>query len=243
MSIHIESDVAMDAGMPLESSLLSREQLIVNPTIADETLAEDTLRPFNDILADAQLGNELAFTDMWQRCEPVVRHAAGRIVGYDRAQDVTQLTALRAITNLPNFKAPENKENTERNCKAWLKRIAENASLDIVRRDKRIRFYSADEDNPLTGAPFIERQADTSGESAQDRVASADVTSIALSILPPEYREAVQAVDIDGLKYDEYSLLSGVKLGTVRSRLHRGREMLRKAIEEGQIEGLHAPRS
>jgi RNA polymerase sigma-70 factor (ECF subfamily) len=52
----------------------------------------------------------------------------------------------------------------------------------------------------------------------------------ALAALPPEFRAAVVLCDIEGLSYDEIADVLGVKLGTVRSRIHRGRKMLRTAL-------------
>jgi RNA polymerase sigma-70 factor (ECF subfamily) len=52
----------------------------------------------------------------------------------------------------------------------------------------------------------------------------------ALAALPPEFRAAVVLCDVEGLSYDEIADILGAKLGTVRSRIHRGRAMLRRAL-------------
>ena len=61
-------------------------------------------------------------------------------------------------------------------------------------------------------------------------VSSIDVEP-ALEALPPEYRAAVVLCDIEGFSYEEIAATLGVKLGTVRSRIHRGRAQLRAALE------------
>jgi RNA polymerase sigma-70 factor (ECF subfamily) len=82
----------------------------------------------------------------------------------------------------------------------WLHRITTNLFLDMVRRKQRIRF-------------------DALGDDEQ-----------ALDTLAPEFRAAVVLCDIEGLSYEEIAATLGVKLGTVRSRIHRGRSQLRKAL-------------
>jgi len=58
-----------------------------------------------------------------------------------------------------------------------------------------------------------------------------DDVQAALKALPPEYRAAVVLCDIEGFSYEEIAATLGVKLGTVRSRIHRGRAQLRSALE------------
>jgi RNA polymerase sigma-70 factor (ECF subfamily) len=57
-----------------------------------------------------------------------------------------------------------------------------------------------------------------------------DDVEAALAALPPDFRAAVVLCDIEGLSYEEIGDVLGVKMGTVRSRIHRGRSMLRKAL-------------
>ena len=70
----------------------------------------------------------------------------------------------------------------------------------------------------------------------------------ALKALPPEYRAAVVLCDIEGFSYEEIAATLGVKLGTVRSRIHRGRAQLRSALEHRRrapalraLRGSHEP--
>src|ERR687896_922125 len=69
----------------------------------------------------------------------------------------------------------------------------------------------------------------TPAQAYDDRNFDADVQS-ALDALAPEYRAAVVLCDIEGLSYEEIAATLGVKLGTVRSRIHRGRAQLRSAL-------------
>jgi RNA polymerase sigma factor (sigma-70 family) len=70
----------------------------------------------------------------------------------------------------------------------------------------------------------------TPAEAFDDRHLDSDIQT-ALRDLPPEYRAAVVLCDIEGLSYEEIAATLGVKIGTVRSRIHRGRAQLRAALE------------
>ena len=107
----------------------------------------------------------------------------------------------------------------------WLHRITTNLFLDQARRKSKIRFDALADDAetrmpsrlPSPDAEFMDRLLDDDVESA-------------LVDLPPDFRAAVVLCDIEDLTYEEISDVLGLKLGTVRSRIHRGRTMLRKSL-------------
>ena len=68
-----------------------------------------------------------------------------------------------------------------------------------------------------------------------------DDVQAALKALPPEYRAAVVLCDIEGFSYEEIAVTLGVKLGTVRSRIHRGRAQLRSALEHRRPNAVTVP--
>ena len=132
------------------------------------------------------------------------------------AEDLTQETFIRVFRSLANYK-PGTFEG-------WLHRITTNLFLDMVRRRQRIRFDALPEDTErLPGtAPSPEQvYADTHLDPQ---------VQAALDALPPEFRVAVVLCDIEGLTYEEIAATLGIKLGTVRSRIHRGRAQLREAL-------------
>jgi RNA polymerase sigma factor (sigma-70 family) len=132
------------------------------------------------------------------------------------AEDLTQETFVRVFRSLASF-APGTFEG-------WLHRITTNLFLDMVRRRQRIRFDALPEDTErLPGtAPSPEQvYADTHLDPQ---------IQAALDALSPEFRVAVVLCDIEGLTYEEISATLGIKLGTVRSRIHRGRVQLRQAL-------------
>ena len=108
----------------------------------------------------------------------------------------------------------------------WLHRITTNLFLDMARRRSRIRFEGLAE----TANDRLEGREPSPAQAYDDRHFDADVQA-ALDALSPEFRAAVVLCDIEGLSYEEIAATLGVKLGTVRSRIHRGRAQLRAALQ------------
>jgi len=134
------------------------------------------------------------------------------------AEDLTQEVFVRVFRSLPSY--------TPGTFEGWLHRITTNLFLDITRRRQRIRFEGLGEET----AARLKGSEPTPSQAFDDRHLDHDVAA-ALADLPPEYRAAVVLCDIEGLMYEEIADVLGVKLGTVRSRIHRGRAQLRAALE------------
>nr|WP_198428210.1 RNA polymerase sigma factor SigE [Nocardia bovistercoris] len=129
------------------------------------------------------------------------------------AEDLTQETFIRVFRSLSNYQ-PGTFEG-------WLHRITTNLFLDMVRRRNRIRMEALPEDYERVPA-----DGPTPEDAYHDARLDPDLQS-ALDSLAPEFRAAVVLCDIEGLSYEEIGATLGVKLGTVRSRIHRGRQALR----------------
>jgi RNA polymerase sigma-70 factor (ECF subfamily) len=134
------------------------------------------------------------------------------------AEDITQDVFIRVFRSLENY--------TPGTFEGWLHRITTNLFLDLVRRRARIRFDALPED---TGDRLAGREP-TPEQYYDDTHLDADVQA-ALAKLAPDFRAAVVLCDIEGLSYEEIAATLGIKLGTVRSRIHRGRSQLRAALE------------
>jgi RNA polymerase sigma factor (sigma-70 family) len=133
------------------------------------------------------------------------------------AEDLTQEVFVRVFRSLSSY--------TPGTFEGWLHRITTNLFLDGARRKAKIRF-DALADDAESRIPSRGLAPDT---QVLDGLFDADVES-ALAELPPDFRAAVVLCDIEGLSYEEIADVLGLKLGTVRSRIHRGRTMLRKAL-------------
>ncbi|HEY8526981.1 MAG TPA: sigma-70 family RNA polymerase sigma factor [Acidimicrobiales bacterium] len=164
-----------------------------------------------------------AGTPSW---EEVARHhgdfvytVAYRLTGnHHDAQDLVQEVLLRVQRGLATFRPGS--------IQAWLGRITTNAFLDDWRRRRRRPVVSLPDDPDLVvpSAPSVD-------EAIAARALPDDVAG-ALAALPPDYRATVVLCDVVGLRYEEISDELGVPVGTVRSRLHRGRALLRAALPD-----------
>lgn len=148
----------------------------------------------------------------------------------DDAAELTQETFLNAFRSIGRFRG-------ESGLKTWLFRIAVNESRNRFRwwkRRKRERTISLDAvigDSEMTLSDVI---ADR-GSSPEDEVLSRErraALNSALLDLPISFREAVVLVDIEGLSYEETALALDVGIGTVKSRISRGREELRRRLRD-----------
>ena len=135
----------------------------------------------------------------------------------DDAQDLVQEALIRVRRGLERYE-PGSLEG-------WLARIVTNVFLDEVRR-KRRRPTSALPDDPEWVLP---------PSPAADEVSTglSDDIQAALATLPEEFRVPVVLCDVADQSYEQIAAALGVPVGTVRSRLHRGRRMLRTMLSEG----------
>ncbi|MDO4927641.1 MAG: RNA polymerase sigma factor SigE [Corynebacterium sp.] len=134
------------------------------------------------------------------------------------AEDLTQETFIRVFRSLKSYQ-PGTFEG-------WLHRITTNLFLDMVRRRNRIRMEALPEDyERFAGKELTPEQAveDANLDPALQR---------ALDDLSPDFRVAVVLCDVVGMSYEEIADTLGVKMGTVRSRIHRGRSQLRASLEQ-----------
>ena len=143
-------------------------------------------------------------------------NVAYRLTGNDDdAFDLVQEALLRVRKGLETYQ-PGSME-------AWLSRIVTNVFLDEVRRKRRrpIEVLPEDTERLLPSSPG----ADEATEGLSDDVQAA------LHRLPEEFRTAVVLCDVVGLSYEEIAEAVSVPVGTVRSRIHRGRRLLRAALQ------------
>lgn len=169
--------------------------------------------------------------------EEIVRTHSGRVyrLAYrltgnrHDAEDLTQETFVRVFRSLHTY-SPGTFEG-------WLHRITTNLFLDQARRRQRVRIEPIGDDSERWSSPDLLATPERAFEAAHlDR----DVQR-ALDELPPEYRAAVVLCDIEGLSYEEIAATLGIKLGTVRSRIHRARARLRVALEHRRPLDLPGP--
>lgn len=138
------------------------------------------------------------------------------------AEDLVQDTALRAYEFFHQF-------TPGTNCKAWLLRILYRTFLNRL-RGVRLTVAYDDDLAPPAGASL----GATIGNPEEDflRKATGEEIQRALMVLPEKFRLPVILADLEGLTYREIAEVCGCPVGTVMSRLHRGRAHLREALRE-----------
>jgi RNA polymerase sigma-70 factor (ECF subfamily) len=171
--------------------------------------------------------NQRFYDLVWPHLAAMLRLA--RILTGDEteAEDLTQETMLKALRAIDQFEPGTN-------AKKWLTAIMRNARIDRIRSAARqARDVSLDElqidppDSVLTEAPAFE-----AGDDPQEILSAfADQEIIgALQRLPEEIRWTLLLVDVEGLDQNDAASLLSVPVGTIKSRAHRGRAMLRETL-------------
>ena len=166
--------------------------------------------------------------------EALVRRHQTRLVGYLRgltnadsdAEDLAQDAFLRAYRSLAGFRGTSS-------FKTWLYQIATNVFRTWLEKKRNQAGLSAVSlDAPVPGAPGENATIEPAGETDPEaRHVDRDAIDRALAMLPPEQREAVLLRDVEGFDYREIAGQLNVPLGTVESRIFRGRQRLRELLK------------
>lgn len=169
------------------------------------------------------------FEQLFLRSRRRAYNLAYRLTGNaTEAEDITQDAYVRAWYNFNSFDAT-------RSFEGWLFRIITNRVIDLRRRQKRVAIYSldtpihsGDEGQTLShdfAAPNSNPEEIVIGAVLEEKLQKA------LDSLPADYRQALLLCDVEQRTYQEIADKMDCAIGTVRSRLHRARVMLRKRLE------------
>jgi RNA polymerase sigma-70 factor (ECF subfamily) len=164
-------------------------------------------------------GDTPAFGILVERHQTRVYNVALRVLGNtEDARDATQDAFLSALRKLGSFRG-------DAAFTTWMHRVTVNACYDLLRKQRRqpLLRLASDEDRspPETGSPVPDHAESSSGTIDAAR---------ALAQIPDEYRVALVLADVQDLPYEEISRVLDVPVGTVKSRVHRGRLALARAM-------------
>jgi len=166
----------------------------------------------------AVAGDQAAFTELVRRHERRVFAVSMRMLGREEdALDATQDAFLTVFRKLEQFRG-------ESAFSTWLHRIAVNACYDVLRKRARqpmLHLATDDEREREPGPPVEDHAGAVAGGLDAER---------ALQELPPDFRAVLVLADVQDLAYEEVADVLGVPIGTVKSRLHRGRIALARAM-------------
>ena len=167
-----------------------------------------------------------AFEELVLRHQTRIYRVAYRLTGnHDDAEDLAQEAIIEAFRAFDRYQPGTYFDR-------WLYRIMSRTFIDVVRRRNRRPVVSLDAPAGPGGDPLVTLLGDTT-QDPQQMTETMDLDGAiqaALDGLPEEFRTAVVLVDIEGLSYDEVASALRCPVGTVRSRLHRARQILRAAL-------------
>lgn len=170
------------------------------------------------LVAAAQAGDRNALDQLLRRHYDRIHGVCRRIAGSTRdADDACQEALIKIVRSLPRF-------DGRSSFGTWAYRIATNASLDELRkRSRRPALHAVDDDGRREAA-------DTAAAAAIDQYSDAVLLDDALRSLPDDLRSAVVLRDVADLDYAEIADALDVPLGTVKSRISRGRSLLAERL-------------
>ena len=185
-----------------------------------------------DLVARAAAGDGVCFDQLVERYHRQIANFVFRMVGnYETALDLTQEVFIKVYSSLGRYN-PEFKFST------WIYKIASNTAIDYLRKQSvavsPLYMVSGDDEEfelpiPSKG-PNPERALERTERSAQ--------IEEAISKLPPRYRELIVLRHVSELSYDEIAEVTALPLGTVKNRIFRAREAMRKHLIRMGIEGV-----
>lgn len=173
------------------------------------------------------------FRQIHETFHPKVLRYLARLVGEDQAEDVAQAVMLKVSEGLRDFRG-------EASLSTWIYRIATNAALDKLRSAGSRQADAQDDPQALDADGEINSDE---GSGLEARTPSAEATAIReemnacirgfIERLPENYRTVMVLSELEGFKNAEIAGIVGTRLETVKIRLHRARERLRRELEAG----------
>ena len=183
--------------------------------------------------AATEARNRVRFEEEALQLSDQVYRVARRLVSTrEEAEDLVQETYARAFRSWRSF-------TPGTNLRAWLLRILTNLNIDRGRRKQR-----APDEQPLEESDyFLYNRLEQSGrdgnadeERVVERLSQDDIVG-ALSAVPHDFRDVVVLVDIGDFTYQDAAQILDIPIGTVMSRLHRGRRILKRELADRAIVG------
>jgi RNA polymerase sigma-70 factor (ECF subfamily) len=176
------------------------------------------------LIKKAQDGDFAAFNRLVLTYQEAVYNVAYRIMGEPQsAEDATQETFISALNALKRFRGGS--------FKSWLMRIATNACYDELRRRKRRPQTSLERITDENESFALLRSPDEGPERVQQRLEVMRAIEDCLRTLPDDQRITAVLGDVEGYNYQEIAGITGVSLGTVKSRMSRARVKLRDCLQ------------
>lgn len=185
----------------------------------------------NDLVRDFIAGNDAAFAQLVARYKDALTNYLNAMLGnYDTALDLCQETFLRVYRSI-------NRYSNVYQFSTWIYKIATNLAIDEMRYRKRRGqvFYRnvwgqrREKEEEISDFPIADKRPNPRDEAL--RKESNQILSDAIRSLPVKYRTAFIMKEVQELPYEMIAKILGCSAGTIKSRLHRARELLRRKLE------------
>ena len=212
------------------------DMLSVEPQAPPEELhAPD--KNVDALVKRAKSGDTNAFSEIVTCYERFVYNTACRVLtasglSVADADDIAQDSLIKAWRSLSTFRG-------ECSFSTWLFRVTVNTARDVIRTNARrpvvslTRSEDDDEEPEIWDVPVT--SGDEIPEEAAERRETIEAVRRAVESLPDDQRQAIVLRDIHGLPYDEISRILGAEVGTIKSRINRGRTNLKKILKNGNF--------
>ncbi len=228
------ADLEISDELPPEDTGKAVPEIHRNLKLEDEAPPDEDV---GELVKKAQNGDDDAFSDLVLHYEKFVYNTAckalsagGRSV--DGADDIAQAAFIKAWRSLKHFRG-------DCTFSTWLYRITVNTARDMLRYESRrgtvslVRDTDDEDDGSEWDVPVT--SGDTIPEDAMERKEAIIAVRRAIEELPEDQRQVIVMRDIHDLSYQEIADELGLEMGTVRSRINRGRQKLKNILENGNF--------
>ena len=211
------------------SARLKDAESAVSPARTYDPPTDYTQMDDHSLLAATRTGDELAFRELVSRFQNQITNFVYRMIDdYDRAVDLAQETFLRVYTSADRYQATYS-------FSTYIYRIAHNLAISELRQRNRRRMipmptFFSDKNGDETEVELPDKRQVAADEMMIDDERRRAV-SRAIATLPEKYRSAVVLRDVEGRSYEEISEILGLPDGTVKSRINRGRDLLKEKLK------------
>jgi RNA polymerase sigma factor (sigma-70 family) len=182
--------------------------------------------PDEVLIRNALNGEQEAYQELLNRYQKTVFHIVVKIIrNSDDAQDLVQETFMRAFNTLESYRS-------EFRFSTWLCKIAANCSIDYLRK-KKIKAYSMDKPFETKNGTVEVELEDKGANPEETLLRKQQMISIeeAIESLPPKYKQVIVYRHHDDKSYEEIARIMNIPIGTVKARIFRARELLKKKLK------------
>lgn len=182
-----------------------------------------------ELVRNAQNGKVEAFEQLVKLHEKKIFNIIYRMVNdYDAALDLTQDSMLKAYEHLNSF-------NNKSSFYTWIYRISINTCLDYIKKTKKIVSISLEQKIKLSNQDEVEFEIEDARSNIEQCVENNQLKAAinrAVKTLNNDYKTVIVLRDIQGFSYDEIAEILKLPVGTVKSRINRGREILKNMLRK-----------